>query len=1055
MKAKPTFQDVLLGLQEYWADKGCIVWQPHHTEVGAGTFNPATFLKVLGPDPWRVAYVEPSIRPTDGRYGENPYRLGHYYQYQVILKPCPDDIQDQYLSSLEHLGIDLAKHDVRFVEDDWESPTLGAWGLGWEVWIDGMECTQFTYFQQVGGIDLHPPSAELTYGTERLAMYLQGVDNAFDLEWVPGVTYGDVYKVSEAQWSVYHFELADIPLLQRSFVDYERECERCLERGLSRPAYDFVLKASHTFNLLDSRGAISVTERTGYIARVRNMARKVAEAYYAELGVSSDDEAGAAGESEMRAPANQGVAAGGAAGVAAVTGVMGATATAEAETSVSTSATGVTGATLWISPDEREARDFLLEIGVEEMPASACRAAIELLPERVSGLFAADGIEVEAADVEVMVSPRRIAVRVEGVPGEQAPREMVQRGPAVEAAFDTEGNPTKACEGFARAKGVTPRDLQVREEGGRRFVYYVTQSESRATAGLLPDICLKIVRDMYFPKNMRWGYRDVRFSRPIRWLVALWGETVIPFDYAGLVSDRTSHGHRWLGGPVEIERPADYVEALRSVGVVVDHRERERLITDGLRQTASALGLEATDPSGKMEEVLFLVEWPTVAEGQFAAHHLSLPAEVLETAMQSHQRYFPLVNNDGTLSDRFLYVSNGNPEWLEQITAGNEQVLQGRIEDAEFSFEKDKAMGLEAMASQLDKIVFHVKVGSMKDKTERLVGLTDYLAEVCGVPDQAREQALEAARLAKADQVSIMVREFADLEGVMGETYALMEGHHPEVARAIREQFLPDAAGGAVPKTVPGALLATAEKVDNIVAAFACGEPPSGSKDPYGLRRAAAGMVAIAMEHDFRYDMERLATLAYDQVERFPDLVERVKVVPEATAFIFERLAKTLTDEGVARDTVDAVLPTSHDLLDLRLRAHALHGFRSGVHWEDLVTVFTRPSNLARKLSVEEASDAALLPDFGVSAELFQTDAEGALLTAWRETADKVSAAVAGWRYEEALAVLAALRPHVDHYFDDVLVMAEEEAVRRNRLRQLAAIAMTVQSVARLELIQA
>ena len=282
---KPTFQDVLLGLQEFWAKQGCIIWQPHHTEVGAGTFNPATFLKVLGPDPWKVAYVEPSIRPTDGRYGENPYRLGHYYQYQVILKPCPDNVQDLYLASLAHLGIDLGKHDVRFVEDDWESPTLGAWGLGWEVWIDGMECTQFTYFQQVGGIDLDPPSVELTYGTERLTMYLQGIDNVFDLEWVKGVTYGDVYKANEAQWSVYNFDLADIPLLQRSFSDYERECGRCLDRGLARPAYDFVLKASHMFNLLDARGAISVTERTGYIARVRNLARKVAEAYVGQLEV--------------------------------------------------------------------------------------------------------------------------------------------------------------------------------------------------------------------------------------------------------------------------------------------------------------------------------------------------------------------------------------------------------------------------------------------------------------------------------------------------------------------------------------------------------------------------------------------------------------------------------------------------------------------------------------------------------------------------------------------------------------------------------------------------
>jgi tetrameric-type glycyl-tRNA synthetase alpha subunit len=385
-KTPPTFQDVLLGLQEFWAEQGCIVWQPHHTEVGAGTFNPATFLKVLGPDPWKVAYVEPSIRPTDGRYGENPYRLGHYYQYQVILKPCPDNVQDLYLASLEHLGIDLSKHDVRFVEDDWESPTLGAWGLGWEVWIDGMECTQFTYFQQVGGIDLNPTSVELTYGTERLAMYLQGVDSAYDLQWVPGVTYGDVYRKSEAQWSAYNFELADIPLLQKSFADYERECERCLERGLTRPAYDFVLKTSHMFNLLDARGAISVTERTGYIARVRNLARKVAEAYVAELAPV-----------EVEAPA------------------------VEARVEVAQIALEpVVVDSTWISPHDREGHDFLLEIGVEEMPASACRAAIDLLPERVSGLFTAEGVDIAADKVHVMVSPRRIAVLIKDVPGPQA-----------------------------------------------------------------------------------------------------------------------------------------------------------------------------------------------------------------------------------------------------------------------------------------------------------------------------------------------------------------------------------------------------------------------------------------------------------------------------------------------------------------------------------------------------------------------------------------------------------------------------------------------------------
>jgi glycyl-tRNA synthetase beta chain len=434
----------------------------------------------------------------------------------------------------------------------------------------------------------------------------------------------------------------------------------------------------------------------------------------------------------------------------------------------------------------------------------------------------------------------------------------------------------------------------------------------------------------------------------------------------------------------------------------------------------------------------------------FAGHHLALPAEVLVTAMQSHQRYFPLVEENGALSNRFLYVSNGDPAWSKEITAGNERVLQGRIEDAEFSFEKDRVTGLEEMASQLGKIVFHVKAGSMKDKTDRLVALTGYLADVTGAPSEARERALEEARLAKADQVSVMVREFADLEGVMGEKYALMEGHHAEVAQALREQFLPDAAGGVVPVTVPGALLATAEKVDNITAAFACGEPPSGSKDPYGLRRAAAGMVAIATHHGLHYDVEQLVERAYDELERFPDLVQRVSVVPEATAFILERLAKTLTDDGLARDTVDAVLPTARDFLDLRLRALALHVWRSSAAWEDLVTVFARPSNLARKLPPE----AALDPETGVSSALFAVEAESALFGAWHEAVAKVALACEEQRYGDALVALAALRPVVDRYFDDVLVMADDEAVRLNRLRQLAAVAATVRSVAWLELVQ-
>ena len=274
-----TFQELIFALEKYWASQGCIIQQPYDIEVGAGTFNPATFLRVLGPEPWNVAYVEPSRRPTDGRYGENPNRLQHYYQYQVIMKPSPLNIQDLYLESLKSFGIDPLDHDIRFVEDDWESPTLGAWGLGWEVWLDGMEITQFTYFQQVGGFDLNPVCVELTYGIERIAMYIQETDNVFDLKWSDNIRYGDVHHRSEVEFSTYNFETADIEILRDLFGMYEKEALRTAEKGLILPAYDYCLKCSHTFNLLDARGAISVAERTSYIGRVRNLARICAEGY--------------------------------------------------------------------------------------------------------------------------------------------------------------------------------------------------------------------------------------------------------------------------------------------------------------------------------------------------------------------------------------------------------------------------------------------------------------------------------------------------------------------------------------------------------------------------------------------------------------------------------------------------------------------------------------------------------------------------------------------------------------------------------------------------------
>ena len=692
-------------------------------------------------------------------------------------------------------------------------------------------------------------------------------------------------------------------------------------------------------------------------------------------------------------------------------------------------------------------RDFLLEVGTEELPASACRAAANLFPGKAASLFASADLEVVGDKIQVLVSPRRIALLIKDFPEEQTARQNVQRGPAEDSAFGENGVPTKAAEGFARAKGAEVPDLEIREFDGRRFVCVVTTTEARPTADVLPDILPKLVEDAYFPKNMKWGPKNVRFSRPIRWLVALFGEDVVPFEAAGIASGRRTYGHRSLGGSVEMRSASQYVETMRSAKVLVDHEEREHIVREELESLADGAGLQVIDPMEKMKEVMFLVEWPTTLAGSFGEDHLRLPDEVLITAMQSHQRYYPLVDSQRNLTNRFLFVMNGDPEYAEGITKGNERVLEGRIEDAEFSFDKDVATGLEAMADGLDKVVFHDKLGSLRDKTDRLVVLVEYLADALGVEQDDRDSAREAARLSKADQASVMVREFADLEGTMGEYYARMDGWDGEVAQAIREQYLPDAAQGSLPRSKAGALLATAEKVDNVVAAYACGEPPSGSKDPYGLRRAAMGMVNIAFLHSFRYEVEDLVRVAYEGMEDFPALVPGKEAVPQAADFIRERLVRALVDSGLSRDSVESVLPTSRVFLDLRTRAASLDSFRSSACWEDLDTVFTRPSNLAKKLPEGEAGPP-------VDTQLFVDEAEGVLYGAWTDVAERVGVLLGDGEYLGALEALAGLRPQVDRFFDDALVMHDDEGIRMNRLRLLAGIAGTVKSVVHLDRLQ-
>jgi len=412
-----SFQEIILKLQDFWASRGCLITQPYYTQVGAGTMNPATFLRVLGPEPWNVAYVEPSVRPDDGRYGENPNRLQKHTQFQVILKPDPGNPQELYLESLQALGIDPRQHDIRFVEDNWEQPAISAWGLGWEVWLDGQEITQFTYFQQMGGVALNPVPVEITYGLERILIALNNAKGIWNEDYGAGVTYGEIFRREEYEHSKYYYEVADVTRARQMYDLYSAEADACLEQGLLVPAHDYVLKSSHTFNILDARGAISVAERQGFFRRIRELARKVAEGYEEQ-------------RKELEYPLLK-------------------------ETKEERSKT-----VFPLSSFPSQLASFLFEIGTEELPADDVDVAHAALSSRVPALL--DELHLEHKDIRIFTTPRRIVLSIDSLSPRQPDREDLVKGPPADKAFDKDGKPTQAGLGFAKKNNLDPATLEAR-----------------------------------------------------------------------------------------------------------------------------------------------------------------------------------------------------------------------------------------------------------------------------------------------------------------------------------------------------------------------------------------------------------------------------------------------------------------------------------------------------------------------------------------------------------------------------------------------------------------
>lgn len=1017
-------------LTHFWAEQGCVVHQGYDLEVGAGTFNPATFLRCLGPEPYSAVYVEPSRRPQDGRYGDNPNRVQFYHQMQVIMKPSPPNIQELYLQSLEAIGLDLNQHDIRFVHDDWENPTIGAWGLGWEVWSDGMEITQFTYFQAVGGLPVSPVSGEITYGLERLAMYIQGVDSMFDLKWNDDVTYGDVFKRSEWEWSHYNFTEADAAMWHRHFEDFEAEAKRLIARHLPIPAYDFVMKSSHAFNILDARGVISVTERTGYMARIRNLAKLLADSY-----VKSRE--------TMQFPLMR---------------------NHKAKKSLQTPPLSSTKS----NPQERQ--DFLLEIGSEELPATFVPIGVQNLENQIRTLLKENHLSFEK--IETYGTPRRLAALIKGLAGGSSSKQVERKGPALTAAFEKDGKASQAGKGFFRSIGVQEPHLAQIEKGevpsleirnikGVDYLFASLEEKGVSTRNLLAEKLPSLILGLDFPKKMRWSDLDIEYARPLKWIVALYGEETIPFAVGDILSSNQSFGHRQLApDSIVLKHPKDYLDALRKHWVMADIHERKKSIEEQLDQIEINLKGKAAAKERVMPQVLHLVEWPFLTVGVFDKRFLEAPKEVLISEMVEHQKYFPVVNSEGNLIPHFIIVCNNKPTDL--IRQGNQKALSPRLTDGMFLYEEDLKVPLDRFNEKLKTVTFQKELGSVWDKVQRLSSNVEILHTYLPICDA--HAAVRAAHLCKADLASALVGEFPELQGIVGKLYALKHGEKREVAVAIDEHWMPRGEKAPLPQTPCGTLVSLAEKIDNFLSCFSLDLKPTSSSDPYALRRQGIGLLKMLIEGKYHLSLHQVFAKAFSIFVKTPALSKKLAeelqnkketILSDILTFLTSRLRTLFLEYGFEKDEIEAVLGFGiDDVYDLYRKAEGLHTFRKANHtaFVEALEIFTRtkkilfsqnpdlvPSRLAKNSAQKNRYPA-------VNPEQFKNETEKSLFQKVESVKKSFHDSLIdrrepkGRKWQDAFTLLAELQAPLKKLFDTVKVIDDDPAVRTNRLSLLQEI---------------
>lgn len=682
-----------------------------------------------------------------------------------------------------------------------------------------------------------------------------------------------------------------------------------------------------------------------------------------------------------------------------------------------------------------EKRTLAFEIGTEEIPAFDLAGAVKQLSTMVPSLL--DDAAIPHGAVKIFSSPRRLIVIAEEIPEATEEKNEVFKGPSAKIAFDAEGNPTKAAQGFACGKGVDPSSLVV-EDG---YVYARTHTPSVNVASLLSSVLNKIIHGLSWPRSQRWGVQSEYFTRPVRWIVALFGDEVIDFTFAGLVAGRTTYGHRFLApGPFEVADADSLVDVVRSASVIPSEAEREQVIREGVAKVEAETGFTAVLHPKTLVEVINLAEYPTVLVGTFDEEFLKVPEEIIVDAMLVHQRYFPLYDKDGKLTNRFIVVSNGDPACAETIVDGNERVVRARLYDAKFFYDEDLKQPLESYVDHLGEVVFQEKLGTMLDKTNRIQRLADHLAEDAGLAGQDLSDVERAARLCKADLVTSAVVEFTSVQGVMGSYYAAASGETAQVAQAIEQHYRPRFAGDEAPDTVVGKIVAIADKLDTVCGLFAVGQGPTGSSDPFALRRSAIGIVAMlsgkdAVEVSLVAAIDAaLASYAQQGIEFDSDAARR-----DVIEFFITRTKVMMRDAGNSIDAIDAVLSAGiQEPVELINRVSALEAARSEQPevFEDLATAYARANNLCDSKLGTEVNESLL------------SEVEQALVRAVGQAESNVASALENNNYAAALSELAALRKPIDLFFENTMVMDEDQTLRENRLRLLNSFVAVFANVA-------